>query len=165
MTNYNLGKAKKVFQQANGFFRFVDGMTFKKGDISYLNPFYINCLFACELYLKALLVLEGWSVDDIKSNSHNIIELFKCLDENDQINIKTIQSIEIQDDVLKFMNNIKNDFTNMRYMYINDDKYDVNDVNNKFAKCIKLMYRLQNYVSLKIYGRDTYEEVINNVSI
>ena len=116
-------------------------------------------------YLKALLVLEGWSVDDIKSNSHNIIELFKCLDENDQINIKTILSIEIQDDVLKFMNNIKNDFTNMRYMYINDDKYDVNDVNNKFAKCIKLMYRLQNYVSLKIYGRDTYEEVINNVSI
>ena len=44
MTNYNLGKAKKVFQQANGFFRFVDGMTFKKGDISYLNPFYITIL-------------------------------------------------------------------------------------------------------------------------
>ena len=53
----------------------------------------------------------------------------------------------------------------MRYMYVSGTKNDEKNINNKFAKCIRLMYRLQNYVSLKLFGRDTYEDVINNVSI
>ena len=165
MINSNLEKAKNVFKQANGFLLFVHGMTFKIGDTLYLNPYYINCLFSCELYLKALLVLKGLSSEEIKSCSHNMNSLFNALDEQDQINIKNILTIEIQDNVFDYLNKIKNDFTNMRYMYINEIIYDDKDVNNKFAKCIKLMYRLQNYASLKLYSRDTYEDVINNVSI
>ena len=165
MINYNLEKAKNVFNQANGFFKFVNGMIFKKGDILYLNPFYINCLFACELYLKTLLVLKGFSSSEIKDRSHDIKSLFDALDEEDQISIKNILTAEIQDDVLSFLDSIKKDFTDMRYMYINEDEVDENCVNNKFAKCIQLMYRLQYHVSLKLYGKDTYEDVINNVSI
>lgn len=165
MTNYNLGKAKNVFNHANGFFKFVNGMSFKKDDVLYLNPFYINCLFACELYLKALLVLKGLSSNEIKDRSHNMKSLYDALDEEDQISIKNILTIEIQDDVLCFLDSIKRDFTDMRYMYINEETIDEKDMNNKFAKCIQLMYRLQYHVSLKLYGRDTYEDVINNVSI
>ena len=165
MTNSNLEKAKNVFKQANGFLLFVHGMTFKKGDTLYSNPYYINCLFSCELYLKSLLVLKGLSSKEIKSCSHNMNSLFNALDEQDQKNITSILTIEIQDDVFDYLNRIKNDFTNMRYMYINEIVYDDKEVNNKFAMCIKLMYRLQNYTSLKLYGRDTYEDVINNVSI
>lgn len=165
MTNYNIEKAKKVFNQANGFFKFVNGMIFKKGDILYLNPFYINCLFSCELYLKSLLVLKGLSKNEIKNKSHNLKSLFEALDEEDQINIKNILTAEIQDDVLDFLDSIKRDFIDMRYMYIDEANKDEKDINNKFAKCIQLMYRLQYHVSIKLYGRDTYEDVINNVSI
>lgn len=165
MISSNLEKAKNIFKQANEFLLFVDGMSFKKGDILYLNPYYINCLFSCELYLKALLIFKGLSSDDIKTLGHNIKSLFESLNKEDQVAIKNILTIEIQDDVLSYLDKIKNDFTNMRYMYVSGTKNDEKNINNKFAKCIRLMYRLQNYVSLKLFGRDTYEDVINNVSI
>lgn len=165
MISSNLEKAKNIFKQANEFLLFVDGMSFKKGDILYLNPYYINCLFSCELYLKALLIFKGLSSDDIKNLGHNIKSLFESLNKEDQVAIKNILTIEIQDDVLSYLDKIKNDFTNMRYMYVSGTKNDEKTINNKFAKCIQLMYRLQNYVSLKLFGRDTYEDVINNVSI
>lgn len=165
MINYNFENAKKVFKQANGFFLFVDGMSFKKGDILYLNPYYINCLFACELYLKTILMLNGLSTCDIKDCSHNMKSLFEAMNEEDQLDIKHILTIEIQEDVLTYLDKIKDDFTNMRYVYISGINYDEVDINNKFAKCIQLMYRLQYHVSLKLFGRDTYEDVKENVSI
>lgn len=165
MTNYNFENAKKVFKQANGFFLFVDGMSFKKCDILYLNPYYINCLFACELYLKTILMLNGLSTRDIKACSHDMKSLFEAMTEEEQLDIKHILSIEIQEDVLTYLDKIKDDFINMRYVYINGTNYDEVDINNKFAKCIQLMYRLQHHVSLKLFGRDTYEDVKKNVSI
>lgn len=150
---------KKYFKQANGFFLFVDGMSFKKGDILYLNPYYINCLFACELYLKTILMLNGLSTRDIKDCSHNMKSLFEAMNEEDQLDIKHILTIEIQEDVLTYLDKIKDDFTNMRYVYISGKNYDEVDINNKFVKCTQLMYRLQHHVSLKLFGRDTYEEL------
>ncbi len=165
MTNYNFKNAKKVFKQANGFFLFVDGMSFKKGDILYLNPYYINCLFACELYLKTILMLNGLSTRDIKACSHDMKSLFEAMTKEEQLDIKHILTIEIQEDVLTYLDKIKDDFINMRYVYINGTNYDEVDINNKFSKCIQLMYSLQHYVSMKLFGRDTYEDVKKNVSI
>lgn len=165
MISSNLEKAKNIFKQANEFLLFVDGMSFKKGDILYLNPYYINCLFACELYLKTILMLNGLSTRDIKDCSHNMKSLFEAMNEEDQLDIKHILSIEIQEDVLTYLDKIKDDFINMRYVYINGTNYDEVAINNKFAKCIRLMYRLQHHVSLKLFGRDTYEDVKKNVSI
>ena len=159
MTNYNFENVKKVFKQANGFFLFVDGMSFKKGDILYLNPCYINCLFACELYLKTILMLNGLSTRDIKDCSHNMKSLFEAMNEEDQLDIKHILTIEIQEDVLTYLDKIKDAFTNMRYVYISGKNYDEVDINNKLVKCIHLMYRLQHHVSLKLFGRDTCEEL------
>ena len=47
----------------------------------------------------------------------------------------------------------------MRYVYISGKNYDEVDINNKLVKCIQLMYRLQHHVSLKLFGRDTCEEL------
>ena len=135
-------------------------MSFKKGDILYLNPYYINCLFACELYLKIVLMLNGLSTRDIKDCSHNMKSLFEVMIEEGQLDIKHILPVEIQEDVLTYLDKIQDDFTKMRYVYISGINYDEVDINNMFAKCIQLMYRLQYHVSMKLFGRDTYEEVI-----
>ena len=63
------------------------------------------------------------------------------------------------------MDRINNDFIKMRYVYINGEDIDAKEFNNNYAKTIGLMYRLQNYVSIRLFGRDTYEEVVSNVSI
>ena len=96
----------------------------------------------------------GLSTRDIKACSHDMKSLFEAMTEEEQLDNKQILTIEIQED-----------FINMRYVYINGTNYDEVDINNKFAKCIRLMYRLQHYVSMKLFGRDTYEDMKKNVSI
>lgn len=110
-------------------------------------------------------MLNGLSTRDIKACSHDMKSLFEAMTEEEQLDIKHILTIEIQEDVFDYLDKIKDDFINMRYVYINGTNYDEVDINNKFAKCIQLMYRLQYHVSMKLFGRDTYEEVKKNVSI
>lgn len=59
---------QKAFKQAIGFFLFVDGMSFKKGDI---------------LYLKTILMLNGLSTRDIKACSHDTKSLFEAMTEEE----------------------------------------------------------------------------------
>ena len=165
MTNYRIEKSKLIFNQANGFLKIIDGIPYKHEDIMYLNPFYINCLFCCELYFKALLIYNGYPVKVLRKKGHKLLDLFNMLGEDDKRIIRNIFEIEIQEDMIDYLDRINNDFVNMRYVYVNGNKIDSKTINNNFAKTIRLMYRLQNFVSLKLYNRDTYEDVINNVSI
>ena len=165
MTNYNIEKAKNVFKQANGFFRFIDGSEFIALAPMYQNPFYINCLFCCELYLKTLLILDGKDEKFCQKKGHKLLNLFNSLKQEDQDQIKSILQIEIDENVIEYLDRINDDFIKMRYIYVNGENVDAKNFNNDYAKTIGLMYRLQNYVSIKLYGRDTYEDVKNNVNL
>ena len=159
MINSNIEQAKIVFKQANGFFRFVDGMTFKVGNILYLNPYYINCLFCCELYMKSLLLYEGKTVAELRKANHKLLDLFNMLSYEDQTTLKTAFKMDWEYDLFKHLDKINNDFVNMRYVYINNDKMDIEYENNKFATTISFMYMLQLHVSMRLFGKDTYEDV------
>ena len=76
MTNYNIDKAKNVFNQANGFLKFIDESEFIALNPMYQNPFYINCLLCCELYLKALLILDGKDEKYCKKMGNKLLDLF-----------------------------------------------------------------------------------------
>ena len=165
MINYNLEKAKNIFNQANGFLKLIDGSNFIALDPMYQNPFYINCLFCCELYLKALLILDGKSEEYLSKKGHKLLNLFNSLKKEDQEQLKEILQIEIGEDVITYLDKINNDFVKMRYVYVKGEAIDAKSFNNNYANTIGLMYRLQNYVSIRLFGRDTYEEVLSNVSV
>ncbi len=165
MINCNAEKAKNIFNQANGFLKLIDGSKFIALDPMYQNPFYINCLFCCELYLKTLLILDGKNEKYLSKKGHKLLNLFNSLKKKDQEQIKEILQIEIDEDVITYLDRINNDFVKMRYVYVNGEDIDAKEFNNNYAKTIGLMYRLQNYVSIRLFGRDTYEEVLSSVNI
>ena len=111
--NYKIN-AKKIHQHANAFYlaseRNLEERPNGDGTVQVLSiPGIVNCAFACELYLKSLLMVHGY-----QSRGHSIESLFRKLP--DEIISQIIKEIE----GYKFENclsNISNTFVDWRYSY------------------------------------------------
>jgi len=155
MINYNDNNIyESTFHQANNFIRLVENCSFDKNDKYNMNPLYINMLLACELFLKSVLIKNGYNVNQLKKYGHNLKTLYNELPANIQNDIKDFMKNFNQIDVFDFLDNIREDFVNCRYMFINNtnNSYDFDNVKD-------FMYKLQHIVSLDLYGKDTYKEI------
>mgnify|MGYP003304075436 CR=1 FL=1 len=87
----------------------------------YTTPSVVNSAFACEVFIKSLLIYNGMSLDEIKG--HKLAVLWMTLEEKEQeitINIKSsINSIFNKDDKFFYdsLSNISDTFEYWRYIY------------------------------------------------
>ena len=142
-----------AFYEANEFVLLVEAKEFDKSqDISKL-PLAINCIFACELYLKILLLNDGYSVKELKNMKHNLQDLFNALAEEEKSKIDNWITAFCQNDIFKFLDDIKNDFVDLRYMYLENKskKIDLNLI-------VQFMYKLRYEVSMELLGYDDYKK-------
>ena len=101
-----------------------------------LAPIVTNITFACELYLKAIILYKQGSVKPV----HSIEELFNQLDEEDKEIIKNSSKIF---DWTQFMEELDAAFVTWRYLYENCQ------LNKCFS--ISISDRIRFEVSLKNY--------------
>lgn len=88
----------KVLNQACAFSTIAnlcetEGAIFKCSPTSRFAAGAANSAFACELFLKALLLYSGKTLDDIKKIGHDLLKLFRGLEE---VNSELASSIETE---------------------------------------------------------------------
>lgn len=150
--NINKNMMLNTFYEANEFIDLVESKFYDKdNDISKL-PLAINCIFACELYLKILLLNNGYNIDLLKKVGHNLRELFSKLPIRKQNHINEWMVCFERQNIFELLDNIKNDFVNLRYMYL-DNNY------KKFDLYIiaQFTYKLQYEASMELLGYDIKE--------
>lgn len=74
-----------VFHQANKFMRLAESFSFDELDFFDLNVIYINMLMSIELFLKAVLLKNGVSLETLKSFKHNLYKLYNELPNDKKI--------------------------------------------------------------------------------
>ncbi len=134
--NYNL-----AFSEAEAFYEtacMCDAEHLKL-DINsrFLFPFVVNITFACELYLKSIMM--SISEDNEFVKTHDLLILFNNLGD-DKIKDMLQKSFEEQGkDLLIFLVHHKNHFIDFRYAFEDNDKQlsvFSTDLGN-FAKCLR----------------------------
>lgn len=104
---------------------------------SFLFPFVVNITFACELYLKSIMM--SISEDNEFVKTHDLLILFNNLGD-DKIKDMLQKSFEEQGkDLLIFLEHHKNHFIDFRYAFEDNDKQlsvFSTDLGN-FAKCLR----------------------------
>lgn len=86
----------------------------------FLFPFVVNLTFACELYLKSIMMSISENNEFMKT--HDLLKLFKNLG-NDKIKDVLQKSFEEQGkDLLIFLEHHKNHFIDFRYAFEDNDK-------------------------------------------
>ena len=109
--------AEMIRQQIRDGFEFI---------IKFSGPYVINLSFACELYMKALLLLNGISFPK-GQNGHNFKELYQRLPESDRETIE--KKFGTAPCVFHFIDTHPKIFTDYRYPYERKDE--------KKAICLK----------------------------
>lgn len=103
----------------------------------FLFPFVVNLTFACELYLKSIMIFFSKDCEFVKT--HDLLKLFKNLG-NDKIKDMLQKSFEERGkDLLIFLEHHKNHFIDFRYAFEDNDKQlsvFSTDLGN-FAKCLR----------------------------
>ena len=150
----NNKKLITLCKEADEFVLLVESKEYENSDINSKLPLIVNSLFAIELYLKILLLKHGETIPHIKSMGHNLKKLFDSLPNNLKDNIYNWVLVFYQKDVFKYLNKIKNDFVDLRYMYFE------NKLKDRDIKLIsEIMYKIQNVVHIELYGKDMYKEI------
>lgn len=87
----------------------------------YTTPDIVNSAFACEVFIKSLLIYHGMTIDEIKGHKLSLLwELLKQKDEEITIRIKETVIEIFNSDEEKFysmLENISNAFEYWRYIY------------------------------------------------
>lgn len=143
-----------TFYEANEFVLLVESKKFDESKTLSKIPLVVNCLFACELYLKVLLLKDGLSIKEIKEMSHNLQRLFNSLPENNKLKIDKWMTAFHQKNIFQLLDKLKNDFVNLRYMYLNNEEKEFD-----FEFIIQFMYKLQYETSMELLGYDIYKKV------
>ena len=154
MTSYKVNDIQKnVFDEANEFLRLVENSEYSKDDIMSQLPLVVNLIFACELYLKALLLAEGKNVEECKKLNHNLSSLFKSLSINRQNSINEWMKNFQKSDAFKLLDKIKLHFVELRYMFLEKDikNFDIQLIG-------QFTYRIQYEASICIVGYDIKRE-------
>lgn len=147
----NKDKIEKTFEEANSFMRLIDQREYDGDSLLSEIPLAVNCIFACELYLKVLLLNRGFTVPDIKLLKHNLKKLYINLNDNDVLKINEWINIFCQYDLLIYLDEIKNSFEDLRYNFI-EEKVSKIDM----SKLLEFTFKIQNYSSMEIVGYDVY---------
>lgn len=142
-----------TFYEANEFVSLANSKEFNSKSIVSTIPIAVNCLFACELYLKILLLYNGATVEFVKKNKHYLHKLYDSLPTDIQNKINAWLVCFYGKNIIEFLKDINNDFTNLRYMYIENEikKIDIQMIST-------IMYKLQYEVSMLLVGYDIYKE-------
>lgn len=149
--NKNKKMIENTFDEATTFIRLVDQKEYEENDILSKIPLAVNCTFACELYLKILLLNRGFTVPDIKVLNHNLKKLFINLNDKDIEEINQWIKVFCQYDLLSYLEETKNSLEDLRYYYI-EEKVNEVDMN----KLLEFTFKIQLYCSLEIKGYDVY---------
>ena len=154
MINYDDSKIEeRIFHQARMYLKIAESKEFNRNDIFSMNPIYINMLFACELYLKSLLLKNGKTYIDVKKYGHHFNKLFANLNEKQKDKLRLRFNAFYRLNVDDKVDLIKDDFVNCRYMFFSDD-YE--EVKLRFNAVKDLMYELDQMTSIELFGKDTY---------
>ncbi len=97
-------------------------------------PFVVNMAFACELYIKAILIYK--SNNNKIEKSHDLKKLFETLPIDVQSNIKTIFSEKSDGDLEIILPEINTAFVDWRYAYEKNVSANLSDI-QKFAESLK----------------------------
>ncbi|MBO6195372.1 MAG: hypothetical protein J6O56_03375 [Bacilli bacterium] len=144
-----------TFDEANEFINLVENTSYETADIKNQIPIAINLIFASELYLKVLILKfnNNINVDDLKKTRHNLLKLYNMIPIDKQKQIKEIFEIMTETDMLTFLDEVKDDFIDLRYMYLENRIKQID-----MKKIMELSYRLQFETSKILYGFDYYKE-------
>lgn len=97
-------------------------------------PFVVNMAFACELYIKAILIYN--SNNDKIEKSHDLKKLFETLPADAQSKIKTIFSEKSDGDLETILPEINTAFVDWRYAYEKNVDIDLTSI-QAFAESLK----------------------------
>ena len=141
-----------TFKQANAFVDLVMKGEYQHNNLISKIPLATNCVFACELYLKVLLLYYGDDVSQMKKYNHNLKKMFFSLPKEVQnrlsIWLKTFTLIRLD----TFLEEVKDSFINLRYNSI-EQKIKEFDLKN----VADFMFKLQHETSMLLVGYDIYE--------
>ena len=80
-------------------------------------PYIVNTTLSCEIYLKIILVKNGFTEDDFKrKHKHNLLKLYNDIDEKFKANFKNRIGID-NEEICKNIKHIANAFEEWRYVY------------------------------------------------
>ncbi|MDO4282754.1 MAG: hypothetical protein Q4D02_03880 [Clostridia bacterium] len=146
-----------TFNEANEFIKLVESKPYEKNDMISQLPLVINCIFACELYLKVLLLHNGYTSNELKKIGHNLSSLFLKWPSDKKNEINVWMKCFYQQDIFLLLDKIKNDFIDLRYMYMDHKvkKFDLYII-------VQFTYKMQFEVSKELTGFDIKKNECHN---
>lgn len=125
------GNFQQCKQEADGFLETAYWCTRDMPMISQQmkSPFVVNLSFACELFLKAIMILEA--DDNQFMTGHNLENLFFSLKEGTQKEIvmeysKGSEGVSFHTDLESFLSLCKNSFMDWRYTFSKEESLIIN---------------------------------------
>lgn len=157
--NKNKEIINNTFDEANGFMKLVINKEYEKSKTISKIPLAVNSIFACELYLKVLLLNRGFTCEDVRMLSHDLKKLYINLNDTDKEKIETWIRIFSQFDLLDYLEKIKNSFQELRYVYLNEAvvEFDMEDL-------LDFVFKIQHYTSMEIKGDDIYKKIEEEIA-
>lgn len=127
--------------------------------ISKQTPFIVNKSFACEIYLKLILLENNISFKDLKGiNGHNIFKLYSKTFSNFKSNLNREMFLKKFANVEDKIENISEAFINWRYIYEKYEKIDSLDFIFLDELCNYLDAEAQKLI-LKNYNYDVNKDI------
>lgn len=81
-------------------------------------PFIVNMSFACELYLKMILINNGKTIDEVKKESHNLYNLYRLLTDEQRNDIYNSFKRPMIYSIEKELKEINSAFADWRYLVL-----------------------------------------------
>ena len=153
INNNNSSIVERIAHQAIMYMKLVEDTHYDSNDIYSMNPIYINMLFACELYLKCLLLKNGKTYNEVRKLRHHFNKLFNNLNEKQKKELRNRFNVFYNLNVDKKVDLINEDFVYCRYMFFDEG---FNKIKMRFNAVKDLMYELDHMVSMELFNKDRY---------
>jgi hypothetical protein len=112
-----IGDYKVCVECANAFYQVAKSASPEKNIADFLNgmmyPFAVNCAFACELYMKAIMI--HGSASDEFDIGHKLDALYNKLSSNEQSSIEALYKAKSTKDLKTLLAEDGNTFVEWRY--------------------------------------------------
>ncbi len=127
--------------------------------ISKQTPFIVNKSFACEIYLKLILLENKIDFKDLKGkNGHKIFELYSKINSDFKLNLQHEMCLKKFTNIEDKIENISEAFINWRYIYENYEKIDSLDFMFLDELCNYLDEKAKELI-LKNYNYDVNKDI------
>ena len=112
-----IGDYKVCVECANAFYKVALSASPEEDIAGFLGglmyPFAVNCAFACELYMKAIMI-HGSASDEFEKG-HELDDLYNKLSSNDQSSIEALYNAKSTKDLKTLLAEDGNTFVEWRY--------------------------------------------------